>query len=135
MKRAFNVTLVISLVQHQPPKHHARALCILDQVLAEDGSNTVCLMNRGYVMQHAAKWGEAIKAFQQVTKLVPDDVHDGLRAREEYAWCMVQSHNALEGEDILTTIVDILDNKKDQERDKARCWWRLGRARWDLGSE
>ena len=66
---------------------------------------------------------------------VPDDVHDGLRAREEYAWCMVQSHNALEGEDILTTIVDILDNKKDQERDKARCWWRLGRARWDLGSE
>lgn len=135
VKRAFNVLLAVSLVHYYPPKHHIRALRIIEEVLSEEPDNIACLMSRGYVMQRAHKWDEAAACFHRVAELAPDDVVDGLRAREEEAWCMVETHNSDAGEKALMEVVDVLDGEEGRENDKARCWWRLGKSRRELGGE
>ena len=120
-------------IHHFPPKHHTRALDILDQVLSEDPDNVPGLMSRGYVMQHAKKWEEGSGLFHRAAELRPDDLQDGLRAREEEAWCKVKAHDPDTGEKSLVAIVELLDAEEGREADKARCWWRLGKSRWELG--
>lgn len=125
--------LATSLVHFFPPKHHTRALRLIDAVLAEDPVNVKCLMGRGYIMQHALKWGEGGNNFRRVTELLPDDSSEGLRAREEEAWCKVEDHDPDAGEKALMEVINILDSQEGRHQDQARCWWRLGKCRWELG--
>ncbi|KAK0197963.1 superkiller protein 3 [Armillaria mellea] len=76
-----------SLVHLFPPKHHARALSIIDDVLSTSPNNISCLMGRAYVLEQANKWEDAADLFSRVHELLPDDLDNGLRAKEEHAWC------------------------------------------------
>lgn len=119
-----------SLVHHYPPKHHARALRILDEVLSGDETNVSSLMGRGYILQASKDWAAAAKLFLRAYELLPDDVNEGIRAREERAWCALHQGNADVATDELKAVSEVLDHLEDREVDQARCWWRMGRCAW-----
>ncbi|KAG6334505.1 hypothetical protein ID866_4588 [Astraeus odoratus] len=129
--KAFNVVLATALVHLYPPKHHPRALGILDDVLKQDPDNVDALIARGYVMQFAEKWDEATMIFCKAAELIPVDTPKRARAREEGAWCL--SRTSLE--DGLCTLKEILSDLDGEwfEPDKARCLWRIGKCFWDMG--
>lgn len=133
VRRAFNVILGTALVHIFPPKHHARALRIIDEVLAEDEDNLRCLMARGYILQQSQRWEDAQLLFTKVVRLIPDDLDDGLRAREESAWCQAGAHDSDGGAQGLRAVLATLDTVEGREADKARCWWRLGKCQWSIG--
>ena len=132
MRKAFNVVLSTSLVHLFPPKHHTRALRIIDDVLSQDRENIACLMGRGFIMQSANKWSDARDLFECVAVLIPDDEEDGLRAKEEAAWCQAELGDLLSARSALQRFTGILDALDNRDLDKARCWWRLGKCCWKL---
>ncbi|VDB87360.1 unnamed protein product [Peniophora sp. CBMAI 1063] len=131
VSKAFNVTLATALVHHFPPKHHARALRMLDDILSADPENVSCLMGRGYVMQRKSSWEEAANMFTRV----PDEHDEGIRAREEEAWCAVQLYRLDEGIAGLEGVLGQLDGVEGKDEDRARCLYRLGHAYWEKGDE
>lgn len=132
VKLAFNVLLANALVHFFPPKHHARARRIIDEVLAEDPENIRSVMDRGYILQHAKQWTEAVQEFAKVASLLPEDLDDGLRAKEELSWSKAQIADPDSGVTGLKAVLEILDNLEGRENDQARCWWRLGQCYWKL---
>lgn len=134
VRKAFNMTLATGLVHLFPPKHHARAIRILDDVLEIEPNNASCLMGRGYVLQAARKWNEASELFLKVADQLPDDVDVGLVAKEEHAWCLVEKE--VPELDIaikeLQSILDQVEALDGYEQRKARLWWRLGQCYWRL---
>ena len=135
VKKAFNVALATSLVHLYPPKYHIRALRILDEVLSEDPKNVNCLMGRGYVLQRAGKWLDAAACFSQVSDGHPEESRDTIRAQEEHAWCEVQLNQLDRAIAELRAVIELLENQKDSDEDMSRCWWRMGKAYWELGGE
>ena len=129
------MTLATSLVHLYPPKHHARALRIVDDVLNQDADNIVCLMDRGYILEAGVKWSEAGTMFTRVTELIPDDLNDGLRAQEEGAWCRVQAHALEDGLIGLKHVLGILCSLENRRFDQARCLWRIGKCHWEMGGQ
>lgn len=134
VRKAFNVILSTSLVSFFPPKHHARALRILDDVLAADPDNIPCIMGRAYVLQHVAKWEDAVALFGRAESLSRNGTSTRLRAREEEVWCHVQLGEVEMAEEALTALAGELDALDGSETDRARCWWRLGKC-YELRSE
>jgi superkiller protein 3 len=135
VRKAFNVALATSLVHLYPPKHHTRALRILEDVLSEDPNNVNCLMSRGYVLQRAGKWLEAASCFSRVSDSHTEDTRDCIRAQEEHAWCEVQLNHLDGAITELKTVIELLENEENSDVDKSRSWWRLGRAYWEMGGE
>jgi superkiller protein 3 len=133
VRKAFNVVLGTGLVHFNPPKHHLRALGILDVVLEADKDNIVALMGRGYVMQSAKRWEDARELFGRVAALRPDDLAEGIRAKEEEAWAEVHLENLDIAEGALRSILETLDGTEERGEDKARCSYRLGRCLWARG--
>jgi superkiller protein 3 len=107
----------------------------VDDVLDVDPSNILCLMGRGYILQHSKRWPEARELFERVAELLPDDLDDGLRAREEEAWCKLQMDEAEVAQEALKDVLVTLDSLEGRNEDKARCWWRYGRSHWALGGQ
>jgi superkiller protein 3 len=126
----FNVMLGASLVHHYPPKHHPRALRILDDVLSGDEDNVPSLMGRAYILQASNDWDAAAGLFSRVNELLPDDVNEGIQAREELAWCSLHQGNEDAAAAELKAVSDILDDLEDREVDQARCLWRMGKCAW-----
>lgn len=60
-----------------------------------------------------------------------DDLVDGLKAREEQAWCHWQATHDEADVQSLKTILDSLDGLQERGRDAARCLWRIGKCYWD----
>ena len=118
-----------------PPKHHGRALGIIDDVLSRDSQNIRCLMGRAYILQFSKKWSEAANLFKQVADLLPEDVDDGLRAKEEHAWCNAQGGDPDGGSKDFKDVLAVMETLDDREGDQARCWWRLGKCYWDMGGK
>lgn len=144
MQRALSVNLGTALVHLFPPKHHSRALRVLDDVLSQDPNCVLALMGRAYVMQAARKWSDARLLFAKVVKIrTLSDVGMGLEAKEEWAWCGAME--ALQVEEVeakekleealnaLTDVKDHLETEEGLESRKARVWWRLGQCYWRLG--
>lgn len=129
------MVLVTSLVHFFPPKHHPRALGIIDEVLVQEPDNVPSLMGRAYVLQSIPKWDEAGALFAKVTQLIPEDLEDGLRAKEEFAWCSVQAQNVEGGVAGLKCVLDVLEGLENRDHDRARCLWRLGKCYWDMGGQ
>src|SRR5216684_5176105 len=125
VRKAFNVALATSLIHLYPPKHHTRALRILEDVLSEDPDNVNCLMGRGYVLQRAGKWREAASCFSRASDVHPEGIRDNIRAQEEHAWCQVQLNHIDTAITELRTVIELLENEKDSDEDKSRCLWRL----------
>ncbi|KAF8070280.1 TPR-like protein [Lyophyllum atratum] len=129
----YKVILATSLVHLFPPKHHPRALALIDEVLSQSPNHVAGLMGRAYVLQAASKWEEAAAFFARVVELLPDDLNEGLRAREENAWCRCQLQDLEVGIAILKDIVDTLKDQDGRDEDTARCLWRLGKCYWGMG--
>jgi superkiller protein 3 len=90
-------------------------------------------MGRGYVLQGAGKWPEAASCFSRVPDGHPEESHDSIRAQEEHAWCQVQLNHMEMAIAELRAVIELLENENDSDEDKSRCWWRLGRAYWEMG--
>ena len=87
-------------------------------------------MGRAYILQASGDWSTAAKLFLRVYELLPDDVHEGIRAREEQAWCALHKGNGDVAADELKAVSEILDTLENREMDQARCWWRMGKCAW-----
>ncbi|KAI9449401.1 TPR-like protein [Lactarius psammicola] len=135
VRKSFNVALSTSLVHLYPPKHHTRAVRILEDVLTQDPNNVDCLMGRGFVFQYARKWLEAASCFSRVCDILPEERHERIRAQEEQAWCEVQLNHFDKAITDLREVIELLDNKEDSDEDKSRSCWRLGRAYWEMGTD
>ncbi|KAI3608067.1 antiviral protein [Moniliophthora roreri] len=135
VKLGFKVILASSCVHHFPPKHHQRASILIDEILQVSPNNIPGLMGRGYILEQKKKWKEAGEMFERITRLLPDDLFDGLRAREEYAWCVSQAGDLRSGISHLREVLNALNEIEGSEQDRARCHWRLGRCHWDLSGE
>ena len=120
-----------ALVHYYPPKHHTRALRILDDVLLDDDANVPSLMGRAYILQASKDWGAAAELFLRVNELLPGDVDEGIRAQEEHAWCMLKEGNGDLAVEELEAVSEALDHLDDREVDQARCWWRIGKCAWE----
>ena len=132
VSKAFKVALAVGLVKLFPPKHHVRALEIVTDVMSQDADNIPCLMSLGHILQCSGQWSDAENVFKRVSILSPD--HDiGLEAREEGAWCIVQSGGLEEGIAELEVVVQALDGEEGKAEQKARAWWRLGKSLWETG--
>ncbi|KAG6908388.1 hypothetical protein DXG01_004817 [Tephrocybe rancida] len=127
----YKVILATSFVHFFPPKHHPRAMRLIDEVLTRSPENVASLMGRAFILQAAQKWDDAALLFAKVDELLPEDHSDGLRAREENAWCRCQVDDVDDGIAILQTIVGTLQNLDDRGEDTARCLWRIGKSYWD----
>jgi superkiller protein 3 len=92
-------------------------------------------MGRGYILQRAGKWFEAASCFSQVSDGLPEESRDSIRAQEEHAWCEVQLSHTDRAIAELKAVIELLENEEDSDEDKSRCWWRLGRAYWEVGRE
>ncbi|TFK44590.1 superkiller protein 3 [Crucibulum laeve] len=125
--------LATSLVHLFPPKHHTRALAIIDEVLQTSPNNVICIMGRAYILQGAKKWDEAAPLFEKVAiTLTDDNLELGLRAKEEYAWCRYQLGDVDNGLAGLKTVCNTWETLDDREFDHARCLWRIGMCYWDI---
>jgi superkiller protein 3 len=129
------VILVTSLVHLFPPKHHPRALPIIDNILSQSPDNVGCLMGRAYILQAAQKWSDAGALFARVVNLIPEDLEHGLRAKEEHAWCQSQADGMDRSVPTLQSVLGALSELVDRDLDCARCLWRLGKCHWDMGGE
>ncbi|KAF9456626.1 TPR-like protein [Collybia nuda] len=127
------VVLSTSLVHLYPPKHHSQALSLIDEVLSQSPTNISCLMGKAFIFQQANKWGEALGLFCKVESLIPDSSDEGLRAREETAWCLCQMGETEQGIASLQAVLKVLTDMKGRELDSARCLWRLGKVNCDKG--
>ncbi|KAJ6558576.1 superkiller protein 3 [Mycena vulgaris] len=131
----FKVVLATSLVHLFPPKHHARALSVIDEVLSQAPSNTAALMGRAYILQHGKRWGDAAELFASVSNLLPGDLQLGIRAKEEHAWCQSQAGALEQGIQGLEDVLAVLTELEDADAESARCLWRIGKSYWDIGGE
>jgi superkiller protein 3 len=131
----FKVVLATSLVHLFPPKHHARALSVIDEVLGQAPNNTACLMGRAYILQHDKRWNDAAELFARVSGVLPDDLQLGIRAKEELAWCQSQAGELEAGIQGLDDALAVLTELEDADVECARCLWRIGKSYWDIGGE
>ena len=116
-----------------PPKHHPRALGVLESVLSQDPDNIQALLARGYVLRYAVKYAQAGQLFARVAELVSVDVDPLLKleAEEEVAWCASLSGDTTQAVIGLRRVIDTLDLLEDHDERKALAWWRLGKTLWD----
>ncbi|KAG9039837.1 Superkiller protein 3 [Tulasnella sp. JGI-2019a] len=135
-RKALNICVAIALVHLFPPKHHLRAASMLDDILDSDSNNIVCLMGRATIYQYSQKWKKAVELFARVQKLKgPDDIDEGLEAWEQKVWCAIQDGQVDDGIAELRLVLDRVDSLRGREAQKARTWYRLGRAVWDKEGE
>ena len=92
-------------------------------------------MGRAYILQASLKWNDSSAVFARVAELIPEDLNDGIRAKEESAWCLSQAGDPERGSNTLRSVLETLDQLEEREPDQARCWWRLGQAYWKMGGE
>jgi len=130
VRLGLQVVLATSLVHLFPPKHHTRALSIIDQILSHSPNNAPGLMGRAYILQHSRRWEEAGNLFAKVASLLHDDLQDGIRAVEEEAWCQCESGKVESGLLGLQTVFDTVKDLEGRDSDCARCLWRLGMGKW-----
>lgn len=127
--------MATSLVHHFPPKHHSRALGIIEQVLSQQPENIPCLLGRAYILRYAQKYAEARAIFAKVAKLVNgEEPHDKLlrlEAEEEVSWCDSLLGDYESAKTALKVVIDEIEGFDDQPNRKARAWWRLGKTLWD----
>lgn len=90
-------------------------------------------MGRGYILEYSGRWREAQKLFEAAGHLLAGDNDDGLRCKEEYAWCIGQSGNKSRCIELLREVIGILEGLEGTKHDLARALYRLGVCRWDLG--
>jgi superkiller protein 3 len=140
VKASLETALGVALVPYFSPKHHPRATRLLNAILHADHTNAEARFARAQIFQAAGNWFEARKNFQQILDAGGED-REMVAAREEVGWCLVNEGKLEEGREMLETVVEMRDERKEREgKDdeafaRARAWWRLGRTEWMVGGE
>ncbi|WWC62437.1 uncharacterized protein I303_105033 [Kwoniella dejecticola CBS 10117] len=140
VRASLDTVIGMACVPHFAPKHHPRAVRLLDGVLKLQPDNKEARFARAQIHQASGKWAQARKEFQVLIDAGGDE-RDVVAAKEESAWCLVNQGNVEEGRTILEEVVEIRDarwekdGKDDEAFPRARAWWRLGRAEWLIGDE
>ncbi|KAG8887667.1 hypothetical protein FRB98_009229 [Tulasnella sp. 332] len=135
-RKGLNICVATALVGLFPPKHHLRAASLLDDVLDSDSDNIPCLMGRAAVYQFSRSWKKAEQLFARVETLKgPEDMDEGLEAREQKLWCTIQDGRVDDGIAELQVVIEQLDSLRGKETQKARAWWRLGQSVWGKGGD
>ena len=80
-------------------------------------------------MERKGDWEEASTMFARVS----DEHDEGIRAREEEAWCAIQLDRSDEGIVSLEDVLAQLEGLEGKDEDRARCMYRLGHAHWVQG--
>lgn len=127
--------LTTALVRIFPPKHHQRALPILREALSISPNNIRCLFSHAYILQTAQDWLPAAELYQKIADLLPDDLVDGLQARENQGWCHWQATHEQTDIESLKSVFHCLDDLEGRDRDAARCLWKIGKCYWDQGGK
>ena len=86
-------------------------------------------------MEERKKWTEAAELFDRVFALLPDDFNDGLRAKEEHAWCKAQLGDLDFAIGMLKEVLEIMETLQDFGSECARCLWRIGVCFWNMGGK
>jgi superkiller protein 3 len=140
VRASLDTALGVSLVPYYTPKHHPRALRLLNGVVSTEPSNTEARFARALISQSAEKWAEAREEFQHLLDVGGGD-KDMVSAKEEVGWCLVNEGKLEEGRDILEEVVEKRDSRNeagasdDEAFARARAWWRLGQTEWMIGGE
>lgn len=130
-----------ALVHYFAPKHHPRALQLLDGVLKQNPKATACLMGKGYVFLGEGRFSEAREQFEQALEIErakrvsEDQVRSSLdlEATECVGWSMIKEGRLEEGREMLLEMVEVLDKDESRNQDSARVWTRIGQAEWQMG--
>lgn len=142
-RAALDVTLGSALVHFFAPKHHPRALQLLDGVLKQNPKATACLMGKGYIFLGEGRFSEAREQFENALqvergkRIVADQAPSNLEleATECVGWSMIKEGRLEEGRVKLLEVVDVLDKDDSRNQDSARVWTRIGQAEWEMQGE
>nr|XP_019045775.1 superkiller protein 3 [Kwoniella bestiolae CBS 10118]OCF24705.1 superkiller protein 3 [Kwoniella bestiolae CBS 10118] len=138
VRASLDTTLGLACVPYFAPKHHPRAIRLLDGVLKGYPDNKEARFARARIHQAAGKWSYARKEFQTLIDAGGDE-KDVVAAKEELGWCLVNEGELEKGREILEEVVEIRDARNEQEGkddeayQRARAWCRLGRTEWMIG--
>ncbi|WWC70645.1 uncharacterized protein I206_104596 [Kwoniella pini CBS 10737] len=140
VRASLDTILGLACVPYFAPKHHPRAIRLLEGVLKFEPNNKEARFARAQIHQAAGKWSHARKEFKSLIDAGGDE-KDVVAAKEELAWCLVNDGDLEKGREILEEVVEIRDarwekdGKDDEAYSRARAWWRLGRAEWSIGDD
>jgi len=138
VQTSLDEALGVALVPYYPPKHHERASRLLKGVLEAEPTDYEARFAVGQIAETAGEWEVARGHFQTLLDQGGSD-REMVAAREELGWCLVNEGKLEEGRDVLESVVEIRDTRKEQEGkddealQRARAWWRLGRTEWMIG--
>ncbi|WRT67666.1 uncharacterized protein IL334_004638 [Kwoniella shivajii] len=141
VRASLETNLGMALVPYFSPKHHPRAIRLLDGVLKSYPSNAEARFARAQIHQAAGKWAYARKEFQTLLDSGGDE-KDVVSSKEELGWCFVNEGELEKGREVLEEVVEIRDARKEEQEGKddeafarARAWWRLGKTEWMIGDQ
>ncbi|WWC88759.1 uncharacterized protein L201_003672 [Kwoniella dendrophila CBS 6074] len=140
VRASLDTNLGMACVPYFAPKHHPRAIRLLDGVLKSHPENQEARFARAQIHQASGKWSYAKKEFQALIDAGGDE-KDVIAAKEELGWCLVNQGELEKGREVLEEVVEVRDARHEQEgRDdeaypRARAWWRLGRTEWMIGDQ
>ncbi|KAJ9098148.1 hypothetical protein QFC21_004477 [Naganishia friedmannii] len=142
-RAALDVTLGTALVHYFAPKHHPRALQLLDGVLKQNPKATACFMGKGYIFLADDKFSDARTQFaealevEQAKRKDTEEPSSGLEleAKENVGWCLIKEGLLEDGKAQLMDVVEVLDADESRGQDAARVWTRIGQAEWGMGGE
>jgi superkiller protein 3 len=147
-----DILLGTALVHYYAPKHHPRALKLLNGVLDQYPESVPCYIGRGYVFAGEQRWAEATVEFEKVIELEekkrgPSSLAEEgkpagsiwspleTEAKEQQGWCLIKQGRLEEGKAILDGVSEVFDADTTRGEDSARVWWRKGIADWEMGGE
>lgn len=142
-RAALDVTLGSALVHFFAPKHHPRAMQLLNGVIKQNPKATACLMGKGYIFLGEGRFTEAREQFEAALeierskRIVADQAMSilELEATECVGWSMIKESRLQEGRSKLLEVVDVLDKDESRNQDSARVWTRIGHAEWEMQSQ
>ncbi|KAL7337042.1 hypothetical protein BJY59DRAFT_705069, partial [Rhodotorula toruloides] len=139
-RRALETSLALSLVHHEPPTHHLRALRLVESLLgtappppSSPGAPAVphpdpeLLFAKAIVLQSSDKQAAALKVWDQIIALPPAslDADTLVKAKCEQAW---STHLAGSSEDALPQLEEVVASfeerktRRDKEREEKEAW-------------
>ncbi|GAA97836.1 uncharacterized protein L969DRAFT_96178 [Mixia osmundae IAM 14324] len=132
----FERQMALAYVEYDAPKHHVRALRLLDPLLLTRPDDAECLFARATIRAASEEWKDAEKSFTAV--LASSSASNSLQAqaKEEQAWCRVNQSDFTTGlQGLETALSGIFDSVDTAHERLARLHWRIGSCYWRMAGD